>query len=369
MRFASCLPLLSSLMAAGILLLGCRPAESAQPAAGGGARRPQPVEVAPVERRDLAETLTLVGTIAANESAQIRPEISGVVREIRFEEGQLVEAGHLLVKLDDAELLAQLEQAKARFRLAELNLARSESLAESRTIPQADIDRARSEFASSQAEISLLQVRLDKSEIRAPFSGVVGGRSISPGDFVSPTAVITSINDLSSLKIEFQVPERFIAYVEPGSNFRLTSAALDRAGGQAVEGQVYFVSSAIDRASRSSEVKGLLRNPPTQIRPGMFASVELVLRISRGALTVAEGAILSQGSGFQIVAVREKGEGSVAEFIPVRLGIRSRGYVEVEALSGSIEEGMPVVSAGVGGIVLFPGAAVNPRPLNSAFRS
>jgi len=327
------------------------------------------VEVAAVTRRDLVDTISLVGSLAANESAELRAEVAGQVREILFTEGARVAKGDSLVRIDDAELRAQLAQVNARFDLAALNVARSENLGASQTIAQSEIDRARSEFAAVRAERSLLQTRLEKTTLRAPFDGVVGARNLSPGDFVSSATPITTLDDLSRLKVDFQVPERFLSQVAVGTAFIVHTRSAERAA--PVRGEVYFVSSSIDRSTRSFEVKGLLADPPAEFRPGMFASIELVLEVRRQVLTVPEGAILTTPAGSQVVAVRSKsGEGGAptAEFVPVALGMRTCGLVEIEPLKAELADGTPVVAAGVGALILFPGAPLAPRPVREEFR-
>lgn len=358
-------PLVSASCA--LLFAGCNKssAVAAGAAGGGGPRTAQAVEVAPVLRQDLTESLYLVGSLAANESAEIRPELSGLVRSIFFDEGQQVKKGDVLVKIDDAELLAQLAQAEANFELAQVTLQRSENLGQTRTIPQSELDRARSEFANAKAALTLLRTRIEKTSITAPFDGVVGSRTISPGDFITPSTSITTINDLSRMKVEFQVPERFLEKVEPGTPFRLRSRTAAMAGD--VHGEVYFVSAVIDRDTRSSEVKGYLDNPPAALKPGMFANIELVLDVRRGTLTVPEGAILTTPEGSQIVAV-DGGEGNpVAKFVPVQLGLRAKGVVEVRPLEGELAEAQQIVASGVGALILYPGAPLAPRPIRSEF--
>lgn len=351
---------------AAALVGGCAKKDGAAAAAAGG-RGPekQPVEVTPVVRRDLEETLTVVGSLAPNESAEIRPEIVGLVKGIFFDEGQGVKQGQVLMKIDDAELLAQYAQVEARYKLAELNVARSENLSESRTIPQSEVDRARSEFAATKAELALLKLRLEKTEVKAPFDGVVGSRALSAGDYVTASTVLTTLNDLSRMKITFQVPERFLGKVHNGTSFSVKSKNLD--ADDKVNGAVYFVSSVIERATRSSEVKGLLANPPTALRPGMFANVELILDVRRNVLTVPEGSILTSSTGPQIVVVTDGEGGKVVQFVPVELGLRAKGVVEVRPLSGVLAERQPIVASGVGALVLFPGAKVEPRPLRAEF--
>ena len=345
-----------------------RPAKSGGKggAGGRGGGQKQAVETIAISRRDLAETLRVVGSLAANETATIRPEMNGLIRSILFEEGRKVQKGDVLVKIDDAELQAQLAQTRTRFELAKLNLERAENLRQTQSNRQADVDRARSEFAAAEADIALLRVRLARTEVRAPFDGVVESRALSPGDYVSTQSAITTINDLSRLKVEFQVPERHLAKVRPGTAFRVKSGSV--AGGEPVAGEVYFVNSVIDRNTRSSEVKGYLKGAPAGLKAGMFVEIELTLEVRSGALAVPESAILIDPRGPHLVLVVEQGGEKVASLVPVKLGLRSRGLVEVQGLKRELSERDSIVAAGVGSLPLFPGARLDPRPLRKEFR-
>lgn len=362
------LPVLFAVGAAFLgLTAGCSKQSSSGAAPRSGAAQAQVVEVAPVVRRDLLETLTVVGSFEANESAQLRPEIAGLVQGIYFEEGQTVKQGDLLMKIDDAELRAQFAQVEARFKLAELNVARSESLSETRTIPQSEFDRARSEHAAARAELEVLKLRIEKTSLRAPFDGVIGARSLSPGDYVTSGSILTTLNDLSRLKISFQVPERYLGKVHPGTTFTIHTR---QAGAPAkITGEVYFVSPVIERTTRASEVKGYVAQPPAFLKPGMFANVEIGLDVRRATLTVPEGAILTVSDGTQVIAVREaKGE-KVAAFVPVQVGLRTQGLAEITVAGDALKEGEEIVAAGVGAVILYPGIRLAPRPLRTALLS
>ena len=332
----------------------------------GGSGQAQAVEVTMISRRDLTETLRVVGSIGSNETASIRPEMVGIIREINFVEGRNVKKGELLVKIDDSELAAQLAQSRARFELAKQNLTRAESLQQTQSNTQADVDRAKSEYAAAQADVDLLLVRLARTEIRAPFDGFVGSRVLSPGDYVNTQSIITTINDLSRLKAEFQVPERYITKVRKGTSFAVKSTT---SGEEiATQGEVYFVSSVIDRNTRSSEVKGYLTKPSSALQAGMFAVIELVLEVRKGALAVPEGAIFVDQRGPQLVMVRELNGDKVAAFVPVKLGLRAKGLVEITAVEGKLDERQMVVGSGVGALALYSGAKLETRPLRAEFR-
>jgi membrane fusion protein (multidrug efflux system) len=334
----------------------------------GGGGQAQPVEVIAIMRRDLSESLRVVGSLAPNETAAIRPEMSGLIRSIHFEEGQRVKKNDLLAKIDDSELKAQLAQTQSRHELAKLNLERAENLRQTQSNTQADADRARSEFSATTAELELLRVRLARTEMRAPFDGVIEARTLSPGDYVNTQSIITTINDLSRLKVEFQVPERFVTKVRRGTKFSVKPTSAADAGAElGVEGEVYFVNSVIDRNTRSSEVKGYLTGATPAVKAGMFTVIEIVLETRKGALTVPEGAVFVDQRGPQLVTVVDGGGGKVAAFVPVRLGLRTRGVVEVSAVKGELTEKQMVVAAGVGSLALFDGAKLEPRPLRAEF--
>jgi membrane fusion protein (multidrug efflux system) len=345
--------------------------QSAQNSGGGPApaARAQPVEVVAIEKRDLVETLQLVGSLAPNETAQIRAEIAGQVREVLFDEGQSVKKGQLLLRIDDSELRAQLAQAEARFELATQNLRRTEDLITQQFISQADADQTRSDYNAVKAEIQLLRVRLDKMEIKAPFDGIAGARTVSPGDYVSVAATaapITTIDDLNRLKIEFQVPERYSLRVRHGTHFHVRARTPD--GEDSANGEVYFASVIIERSTRSVQVKGYVDDAPVWFRPGMFVNVELELATRKGVLTVPEGAVLvTAGAGSQIVVVREHGNDKLADFVPVELGMRTRGLVEIMPRKEGVTAGTPVVASGVGALILYQDGKLEPRPLRKEF--
>lgn len=350
----------AGLLLAGALIAfpGCGQKKTADAKKAAVSTQLTPVEVMAVERRDLVETLNLVGSVAATESAQVRTEIAGIVREIKIEEGQAVKKGQLLVKIDDSEIAAQTEEAEAAYQLALLNQKRSDSLAKTSSVTQADRDRSEAEARSARARFNLQHSRLEKTEIRAPFDGVVGSRAVSPGDYVTSQSVITSVDDLSRLKIEFEVPERFFRKLHPGTTFFVRTN-----GGASVAGEVYFVSSAISRETRSSTVKGYLTNPPAEVKPGMFANVELVLEVHKNVLVAPESSVLMTPEGAQIVLVEDQGADHVANFVKVNLGLRSKGMVELIPIGAKLSEKAVVVASGTGAIQLFQGAKLDPRPL------
>lgn len=347
---------------AALLVFGaaaCKPKSSAP--SGPSARTPQKVEVIELGRADLSETLEVTGTLEANESVSIQPELAGIVREIAFVEGQRVEKDALLARLDDAELRAQVEEAEARADLARINRERADALAADGTLAQAEIDRVRSEERASVAALELLRVRLARTRLLAPFGGVLGSRRLAVGDYATPNSVLTTLDDLSALKVSFRVPERSIPQVEVGT--RVTARVRIGANENPVEtqGEVFFVSASIDPSVRASEVKAILRSPPPALRPGMFASVRILLSTRKQVLVVPEAALLAGQRGVQVIAVGEKDGQPVARYVTVETGLRTGGQVEIRPVApDTLEPGTRIVSSGAGALVLFPGAPLAP---------
>jgi membrane fusion protein, multidrug efflux system len=321
---------------------------------------PRPVEVTAVQRRPMAEVLPLVGSVTANESLEIRPEITGQIAALHFSDGERVARGQLLLRLDDRELRAELAEASARLALAEQEWQRMGKLFAEQFVSQAEVDRSRAEQQRAAAEVERLRARLAKTEVRAPFAGTAGVRRVAPGALVTNETVITRLDDLSRVKIEFTVPEAYLRQVQIGTVVRIVEPEGQGQGN--TQGTVYFVSPHLDRQSRAAQVRALVEQPPETLRPGMFADLELLLREPQ-VLAVPEGAVLARGGNTFLVTVLEGEQGKVAGLLPVRLGLRARGWVEVQAVEGELQAGQQVVAAGVGVLPLFPGAPLEPRPM------
>lgn len=350
----------AALSAAALTLLASCGKDNDGKSGKGGAPNPadrvQPVEVMQVATRALKETVGLVGTIAANESAELRPEIPGVVTAVEFQEGARLKKGDVLVRLDSRELNAQIGETRAQLELAASKLARNEKLLGEQAVSKAEYDATKADHSRLQAALLVLTVRQSKTVIRAPFAGIAGARSVSVGDYVGTNSVITTVDDLSRIKVEMDVPERYLPYLKKGSRFTLTAAAL----GKSVQGEVYFVSSNIDPDTRATPVKGYVSDPPPLLKPGMFANIQLVLREEKNALVVPETAVMNSPKGSVLVMPKEKDGALVAAFVPVRKGLREPGWVQVIPVGPPVKEGDRIVSSGVGGIILYPGLKLKP---------
>lgn len=303
------------------------------------------VKVYQVEPTQLTERLSTTGTVRANEEVEIVSEIAGKVSSIHFEEGSRVTAGQLLVKIDDSELLAERQRALYRLQLAELDEARQKKLLEDGVIARESYDVALGELNVLKAELQLIEAQLLKTEIRAPFNGVIGLRWVSPGSYLSSQTQIASLNDLDPVKLDFTVPEKYSSLMKVGDQISFAVEGFERL----FQGTVYAVEPSIDAATRSLRVRARCPNPDGVLVPGAFANVELVLRSVADALTVPSIAVIPELGGKKVFVY----EDGAARARPVETGIRSD--TEVQITSG-LAAGDLVITTGL--LQLQPGLEV-----------
>ncbi|HMP72033.1 MAG TPA: efflux RND transporter periplasmic adaptor subunit [Kiritimatiellia bacterium] len=279
--------------------------------------------VALVEGERLESSVQLVGSLRARDSVNVVTEINGVVAEVLFAEGDVVEAGQVLARLDDVKLAARRDEARARHRLAETTMRRSEELFRSQTISQQEVDQARAEYDVATASLNLIERELADTVVTARFTGVVGDRRVSPGQFAMAGTILTRLVQMDPLEIEFRVPERHLARVERGQRVVLETAAFP---GHPVEGEVVFIAPEVDETTRTVLVKALASNSGLRFRPGLFGTLELVLAVREDAMLIPEQAIRYSGDQASVVVMNEEDR---AEFRPVVVGQRVRGRAEI----------------------------------------
>lgn len=305
---------------------------------GAGEERSAPavsVETAPAEAQDLSSTMEAVGTSLARQSIKLVALASGRVQEIAFESGQRVAAGDVLLKLDDEIERADFAEAEATLNEATLALERAETLQKQNAVSQAALDEARSRKAVAEAELDRATRRLADRTVRAPFDGIVGLRQVDAGARIDDTTVITTLDDLSEIEIEFAVSETLYGSVALGQSVVATAAAYpDRR----FEGSVTSIDSRIDQAGRSFKVRASLPNEDLALPAGMYMHVTLELD-SRTAVLVPETAIVPEGGKSFVYVVRD----GVAEQREVTVGARRPGTVEI---AGGVEAGDIVVVSG-----------------------
>lgn len=326
------------------LLLAACGGDGADGRRGGGA----PVGVVtttlqPVEWRDTIEAL---GTARANESVTIAAKVNETVERVNFDSGDYVEAGQVLVDLSGRVELAGLEEARAAYREAEQQLARGQELAQRQLIPASQLDTLRATRDAAKARMDAIRARLSDRVITAPFDGVLGLRQISPGSLLTPGQPITTLDDISVIKLDFSVPEAYLSTIEPGQGVVARSVAWRD---QEFTGTVKSVDSRVDPVTRAVTVRAELPNPERKLRPGMLLTVTLA-QAPRQTLALPELAVIQVGRQAYVYEVDAEGR---AAQVPVTVGTRRRG--EVEIVEG-LEAGDRVVVEGT--VKLRPGARV-----------
>ncbi|MBK6336451.1 MAG: efflux RND transporter periplasmic adaptor subunit [Betaproteobacteria bacterium] len=302
------------------------------PGAAGGAA----VEAVKVATAQLSKTITAVGSLRSDESITVRPEVAGRVAFIGFQEGQRVPKGATLLRLDPAINQAEVQQAQANLTLAKAKYERAVELQGKGFISGQAKDEAENNLKVGEAALALANARLAKTEIKAPFTGVIGLRSVSVGDYVKEGADVVNLESIDALKVDFRVPEIYLQQVSVGQTLQVT---LDALPGKTYEGKVFAINPLVDAAGRAIVIRAQVRNTDTALRPGMFARVRLFTRTPQEALVLPEQALVPQGEDQYVFRVVD------GKAVRVKVGVGQRRDGMVEIVDGVVA-GDLVVSAG-----------------------
>ncbi len=264
------------------------------------------------------------GTILPNEMANLQPEISGCVISLSFTEGSFVKKGTLLVKIFDADLQAQLKKLVVQLKMAEAANNRQQELLGINGTSQQEADNASLQVSNIKADMELLRVNISRTEIRAPFSGRIGLRQISPGAYITPATIITNIVSLKQVKIQFSIPEQYIQDLGNGTTVGFSITGNDNK---------YFASvmateNGISTDTRNLLVRAVIKNPDAAIKPGGFANVMINIGTNRLAIMVPTQSVIPQTRGKKVIVIRR----GMAVFQNVETGYRDSASVEI--LSG-----------------------------------
>lgn len=312
------------------------PAEKNAPTGNAAISGPVSVDVATVATVRLVDDINAVGSIRSNESVVVRPEVSGRIAKLNFIDGQQVKKGQLLVAFDSSVNQAEVQQAKAELGIARANFERTADLAKQKFISDRARDESQANVQVLEAKLALAEARLAKLEIRAPFSGVVGIRTVSVGDYVKDGTDLVNLEDISSVKVDFRVPEKYADLVARGQAIEVLVDALP---GKPYHAKVDAVDPQVDSSGRSALLRGRIENMEGRLKPGMFARVRLILAERDNAMVVPEEAIVPQGSKVTVWKIVD-GKAIKTE---VRTGLRRAAKVEI--LEG-LAKGDIVVTAG-----------------------
>jgi membrane fusion protein (multidrug efflux system) len=309
-----------------------------------------------VREAPFADPVEALGTLKARESVALTAKVTEIVSAIHFDDGQQVNRGDLLAELTHDEEKALVAEGRARLAEAERQYDRVKSLAGQRSAAESLLDERRRDLDAARALLAALESRLADRIITAPFAGVLGLRNLSLGALVEPGDLISTLDDISTLRLDVTVPSLFLADLRPGLAIR---ARADEYPDQVFEGSVSAVESRVDPVTRSIQVRALIPNPERTLKPGVLMQVEL-LRNPRNTLVVPESALLQQGRDHFVMRV---GKDDKVERVRVRIGARRPG--QAEAVEG-LTAGDIVITHGNDKV--RPGQAVRIRAMDDGTR-
>ena len=276
------------------------------------------------------------GTILANEEVELRSEVSGKITKILFKEGSYVNKGDLLIKINDSDLQAQLRRAESKVKLSEEKEFRQRQLRDGNLISQEEYDNTLGELNVNKADYDLINAQIDKTEIRAPFSGVVGLRSVSEGSYVTTSTIMAKLQNLSSIKVDFSIPERYSSSVKTGDELEFKIS-----GSKTIfKAKVYAIEPKIDPGTRTLKIRAICSSYYADLIPGAFANVELNLKQINDAILVPTVSIVPELKGQRVYLYKN---GVVA---PQNVEIGIREETRVQIVSG-LNAGDTVITSGI----------------------
>jgi membrane fusion protein (multidrug efflux system) len=336
------------------LIAVCALAACGKAAAPAAPPAPPLVETEAAASAPLDVVIATIGRVGAVDAVTLTPKASGIIGALKFEDGAEVGQGALLVELDTAEAAASLREAQATRESAKLELDRSAPLAPSGIVDANKLDQLRAALAISEARVAEAQARLDDRKVFAPFPGRLGLRQVSIGALVAPGTPIATLTRMTPVKLTFAIPERELARIKRGLIVRASAPAF---GERRFEGAVTAVEPTVDPATHTVAVQALLPNPDEALRPGLSLDVELVAEHLDAAVLVPERAVVLQGAQAVVFTVDASGEKPVAKRLPVAVGVRREGRVQIAT---GLAAGAPVVVEGLQSV--RDGAPVTLKP-------
>lgn len=276
------------------------------------------------------------GTLIANEEVDLKSEISGKLTHIYFTEGTSVSKNQLLAKMNDADLQAQLTKAVSQRKLADEKEVRQRQLLDKNAISQQEYDISLNELNTFQAEENLIKAQIQKSEIRAPFEGQIGLKYVSEGSYISPATTIATLVDLTPLKIDFSIPERYVNQVKKGMEIEFTVQGTS----DKLKAQVYAIEPRINAVSRTVQLRALYPNLTHKILPGAFAEIELKLSDTMMGIAVPSESIVPELNGQKVFLYR----GGVVSSVKVETGLRSTTQLQI---TKGLSVGDTVITSGL----------------------
>lgn len=341
-------------------------AASAPRGGAGGGGGPIAVEVGEVRRETLIERVQAVGSLRAAQSVALRPEVGGRIVQLGFRDGEVVRRGQLLVQLDDSLPRAQLAQAEAQLAVARSNHQRNVELVAQGFVTRSVAEQTAATLAVAEAQRELARAELARLRLLAPFDGRTGLRKVDVGAVVAAGAELVALEDLRQMEVEFRLPERELARLRLGQPLSLR---LDAQPQTAWSARILALEAQVDPEGRALAVRARLERTAPELRPGMFARVEIELGRREGALTVPEEALVPQNGQLYLVRVQPGADGQPgrSERLPVRSGWREAGRVEV--IAPGLQAGDTIVTAGPARLMRADGLALRAVRIGAAARA
>ncbi|HEU4471787.1 MAG TPA: efflux RND transporter periplasmic adaptor subunit [Flavisolibacter sp.] len=326
---------------------------------GSGQRPPARVDYFVVQARPISESIEVSGSIVADESTEIHPEVSGRIISLNVREGAYVNKGAVLAKLYDADLQAQKKKIEVQLQIARQTENRYEQLQKIGGISKQDYDVTALEVSNLRADLDIINTSIARTVVRAPFSGKLGLKTVSTGAFVTPTSIITTIQKTSGLRLDFNVPEKYTGQISTGQFVNFTVEGSSRN----YTAVVMATESGIEETTRSLTIRARVRGDETGLVPGGFAKVKLAFEPDPNALMIPTQAVIPQARGKKVYVYRD----GTADFIDVTTGVRDSVMVQV---TSGLNKGDTVITTGLLGLkpdakVVLKGANTPARPANS----
>ncbi len=292
--------------------------------------------------------LQVSGTIDANEQIELRSEVSGVIQSINFTEGGYVSKGQILIKVNDAELRAQLIQANSKQSLASENERRAKLLLQKEAISQEEYDITFAELASAKAQTQFIQSQISRTSIVAPFSGKIGLRSVSPGAYVTPTSLIAKLVNNEKVKITFSIPEKYASSIKKGGILNFSVSGNE----EIFSAKIYALEPAVEQSTRTIQIRAIAENSKGNLLPGIFANISLPLEEIKDAILIPTEAIIPIQNGKKVFIV----ENGKAKEVIIETAVRTEKNILV---TSGLKPGDTLITTGI--MALKPDASVQPK--------
>jgi len=289
-----------------------------------------------VKAEELDNKIKVIGSIVANEEVELRSELSRKITGIYFKEGTFVSKGKLLFKLDDSDLMAQMNKLIIQSELTELNLNRTKELFDKSLSTREEYDIIQNENDALNAELEILDVQIDKTNIRAPFSGIIGFKNVSTGSYVTPSVILASIQEIGRVKLDFSIPEKYITVFNKGQGITFNVEGID----EEFTGVISAFEPKLDGNTRSLTVRAICQNPGNKLIPGTFANVNLNLSSIKDAILIPTQALIPKLKGHDVFVLNN----GTARLTDVTSGMRTENLVQI--ISG-INPGDTVITTNI----------------------